>query len=60
VIAELTEMTDGERTRILALIEKLKPLDNTNLWDGFKTGMDLLINNRFLKALGSTNAGQYK
>ena len=35
-------MTDRERTRILALIEKLKPLDNTNLWDGLKTGMDLL------------------
>jgi hypothetical protein len=41
-MAELTEMTDGEKTRILALIEKLKPLDNTNLWDGLKTGMDLL------------------
>lgn len=35
-------MTDGEKTRILALIEKFKPLDNTNLWDGLKTGMDLL------------------
>mmetsp|Transcript_140540 Transcript_140540/g.356722 ORF Transcript_140540/g.356722 Transcript_140540/m.356722 type:complete len:703 (-) Transcript_140540:261-2369(-) len=41
-IFELTVMSDNSRREAEAKLETLQPSGMTNLWDGLKTGMDLL------------------
>ncbi|KAF7983162.1 hypothetical protein HWV62_23388 [Athelia sp. TMB] len=42
IAAGLTEMTTEGKASVLKTIDELSPLSSTNLWDGLKTGMNLL------------------
>lgn len=43
-VLSLTLMTDEGKTRAQAELDKLTPLDSTNLWDGLYTGLEILRN----------------
>ncbi|KAG8753136.1 negative regulator of the PHO system [Serendipita sp. 396] len=45
VVAELTKTNNSGRNSLLAAVEKFRPDAATNLWDGLKTGMNLLNSN---------------
>lgn len=42
VVANLTTTTEAGKKRLLSAVENLRPEAATNLWDGLKTGMNLL------------------
>ncbi|KAH7097401.1 Hh protein intein-like-domain-containing protein [Auriculariales sp. MPI-PUGE-AT-0066] len=42
LVAPLTYMTPDKKTEMDTLIDGLRPLNSTNLWDGLKVAMDLL------------------
>src|SRR5882762_2259837 len=52
VVVNLTEMTASVKQTVLDAITSLHPGGSTNLWDGLKTGMNLL-NEGFTKASGA-------
>jgi hypothetical protein len=44
ILCDLTYMTTAEKTRILALVDRMEPDEATNLWDGLRTGINILNN----------------
>jgi hypothetical protein len=42
VVANLTQTTKAGKTSLIAAVDNLRPDASTNLWDGLKTGMNLL------------------
>lgn len=44
IVCDLTYMTNDEKTRILALVDRMEPDEATNLWDGLRTGISILNN----------------
>ena len=43
IVLPLTSMDDDGRTKALAELDKLQPSGGTDLWDGLKCGLDVLI-----------------
>ncbi|UJR16403.1 hypothetical protein I4U23_003306 [Adineta vaga] len=54
VVFELREMNEDGRAKSIDQLEKLQTLGTTNLWDGLKTGLDVLANGQ--RASGSNTA----
>ena len=46
VVTKLERMTEQNKSKALAELDKLRPAGQTNLWDGLKNGLDMIRSNK--------------
>ena len=56
IVFELTKMNQINKQRVIAKLDELRPDGTTNLWDGIKTGIDVLSSNANANANTNTNS----